>query len=158
MGDSEDAGLFQKANPEPVQLTAGPVNFWHPLPSRDGTKIFAHGLEPRGEAARYDARSQQFVPYLGGISVEWPTFSKDGQWVAYTRYPQRDLWRSKVDGGQQLQLTFSPLEAFMPRWSPDGKRIAFFAATSGTTEWHIYVVPGDGEWPSATRPSRDRQR
>ena len=140
----EDAGLFQKANPEPVQLTAGPVNFWHPLPSRDGKKIFAHGLEPRGEAARYDARSQQFVPYLGGISVEWPTFSKDGQWVAYTRYPQRDLWRSKVDGGQQLQLTFSPLEAFMPRWSPDGKRIAFFAATSGTTEWHIYVVPGDG--------------
>jgi Tol biopolymer transport system component len=140
----EEAGLFQKANREPVPLTAGPLDLWGPVPSRDGKKIFAHGVQPRGELVRYDTRSQQFVPYLGGMSIELPSFSKDGQWVAYTRYPQRDLWRSKVDGSQQLQLTLPPLEAFMPRWSPDCKRIAFFAKTPRTEAWHIYVVPADG--------------
>ena len=144
----EDAGLFPKVNREPVQLTAGPADLGvGSVLSRDGKKIFTFGQEPRGEALRYDARSQQFLPYLGGISVEWPTFSKDGQWVAYTRYPQGDLWRSKVDGSQQLQLTFSPLKAFRPRWSPDAKRIAFDGATEtagGTEASHIYVVPADG--------------
>lgn len=141
----EYAGLFQKSHREPVQLTAGPVNLrFGSVPSRDGRKIFTHGQQPRAELARYDARSQQFVPYLGRLSVEGATFSKDGQWVAYTTYPHRDLWRSKVDGSQQLQLTFSPLEGFTPRWSPDGKRIAFFALTPGTKGFHIYVVPADG--------------
>src|SRR5262249_17538791 len=54
------------------------------------------------------------------------------------------LWRSKVDGSQQLQLTFSPLQAGMPRWSPDGKRIAFIGETPGIGAWHIYVVSADG--------------
>jgi Tol biopolymer transport system component len=141
----EDAGLFQKVNRQPVQLTAGPVNLWAgSVLSRDGKKIFTHGQEPRGELVRYDTRSQQLVPYLGGMSVELPSFSKDGQWVAYTRYPQGDLWRRKVDGSQQLQLTFPPLAALMPRWSPDGKRIAFMAVTPRSEGWNIYVVSADG--------------
>ena len=141
----EDAGLFRKVRREPVQLTAGPVSLkFGSVVSRDGRKIFTHGQEPRAELARYDARSQQFVPYLGRLSVEGATFSKDGQWVAYTTYPQRDLWRSKVDGSQQLQLTYPPLIAYTPRWSPDAKRIAFFAQTYPTMGYHIYVVPADG--------------
>ena len=139
----EDVGIFRKAG-EPVQLTAGPINFGGPLPSRDGKKIFVNGVEARGELVRYEARSRQFAPYLGGISADLPSFSKDGQWIAYTKYPDGNLWRSKVDGSQQLQLTFSPLQAGMPRWSPDGKRIAFIAETPGIWAWHIYVVSADG--------------
>jgi len=119
----EDVGIVRKAG-EPVQLTSGPTNFYFPFASRDGKKIFVHGVEARGELVRYEARSRQFVPYLGGISAELPSFSKDGQWIAYTKLPDEDLWRSKVDGSQQLQLTFSPLQAGMPRWSPDGRYIA----------------------------------
>jgi Tol biopolymer transport system component len=140
----ENAGLFQKANRQPVPLTTGLLDVFGPVPSRDGRKIFAHGFQSRGELVRYDARSQQLVPYLGGMSLELPGFSKDGQWVAYTRYPQWDLWRSKVDGSQQLQLTSSPLDAFASSWSPDGKRIAFSGRPPGTEGWHIYVVPADG--------------
>jgi len=142
----EDAGPFQRRTKrEPVLLTASPLNLWGPVPSRDGKRIFAHGVQPRGELVRYDTRSQQFLPYLGGLSIDQASFSANGQWVAYTRYPQRDLWRSKVDGSQQLQLTSSPpLDAFMPRWSPDAKRIVFFGQTPPTMGFHIYVVPADG--------------
>jgi Tol biopolymer transport system component len=49
----------------------------------------------------------------------------------------------RIDGGERLQLTFSPLEAYQPYWSPDGKRIAFMAAEPGKS-WQIYVVPAEG--------------
>jgi eukaryotic-like serine/threonine-protein kinase len=68
---------------------------------------------------RYDPESKQFVPYLSGISAEGVSFSKDGQWVAYTSYPEGTLWPSKVDGSDRLQLTSAPMQAFLPRWSPE---------------------------------------
>jgi Tol biopolymer transport system component len=84
------------------------------------------GLLAHGELSRYDVKSQQFSPFLGGISAESVSFSKDGQWVAYTAYPESTLWRSKADGSQRLQLTYPPMVALLPRWSPDGKQLAFY--------------------------------
>ena len=47
------------------------------------------------------------------------------QWVVYTTFPDFNLWRSKRDGSERLQLTFAPINAHEPRWSPDGKQILF---------------------------------
>ncbi|HMJ21836.1 MAG TPA: hypothetical protein VK513_08000, partial [Terriglobales bacterium] len=87
--------------------------------------------------------SQQFVPYLSGISAIQLGFSKDGQWVAYISYPDGTLWRSKVDGTERLQLTSSPMTGLQPQWSPDGKQIAFAANLPGKPS-HIYIVSADG--------------
>jgi Tol biopolymer transport system component len=111
----------------PIPLTTGPSDFKYPLPSRDGKQIFAIAAAPRGEVVRYDARSGDFAPYLAGISAEDLAFSADGKWVTYTTYPEGTLWRSKIDGTERLQLTFSPMQAFLPRWSPDGSEIVFSA-------------------------------
>jgi len=138
-----ETGLLQKSQPNPVRLTTGPLNYWAPLPSRDGKKIFVVGEQPRGEVIRYDAKLHQFVPYLNGISAEQVRFSPDGQWAAYVTYPEATLWRSKVDGSERLQLTFSPQQAGLPRWSPNGKQIAFIAATVGQPS-KIHVVSADG--------------
>jgi Tol biopolymer transport system component len=119
---------------------------WGPLPSRDGKKIFFQGLQPKGELLRYDVKSRRFVPYLSGISAEGVSFSKDAEWMAYVTYPHKDLWRSRPNGIEQLRLTFSPLEAHAPQWSPDGKRIAFFARAPGAN-WKIYVVSAEGGTP-----------
>ena len=93
--------------------------FWNPVPSRDGKKLFVIGQQTRGELVRYDARSREFVPYLAGISASWVVFSRDGQWVTYVTFPDGVLWRSRVDGNDRLQLSYPPLEANQPRWSPD---------------------------------------
>jgi len=112
-------------------------------PSRDGKKVFAVGVRPKGELVRYDRQSRQFVPYLSGISADSVSFSKDGKWVAYVTYPEGNLWRSKVDGTEKLQLTFGSSIALLPRWSPDDKQIAFPAAALGKP-WTTYLISANG--------------
>jgi eukaryotic-like serine/threonine-protein kinase len=128
---SEKRSLFGKSISQPVQLTSGPMAFGNPMPSKDGQKLFVVGVLSHGELSRYDVKSQQFSPFLGGISADSVSFSKDGQWVAYTAYPESTLWRSKADGSQRLQLTYPPMIALLPRWSPDGKQLAFYELVQG---------------------------
>ena len=148
---------WQKRNDNPIQLTAGPLSLADPSPSKDSKKIFAVGLSQRSEVIRYDLGSRRFVPYLSGISAEGLAFSQDGQWVAYTSYPDGMLWRSKVDGSEPLQLTFRPMRrAFLPRWSPDGKQIAFNAITPDAS-WNIFLIPSNGGTPQRIFPSEQTQ-
>ena len=88
-------------------------------------------------------------PFLSGISAEDVVFSKDGRWLAYVSYPEGNLWRSKPDGTQKIQLTSAPLFAALPRWSPDGKQIAFYNYSVGEPG-RIYVVAAQGGAPHAT--------
>ena len=114
-----------------------------PLQSTDGKKLFVVGRTVRGELTRYDVKSGHFEPYLGGISAEYVSFSKDGQWVAYVSFPEGTLWRSKTDGSERLQLTYAPAQALMPRWSSDGKTILFFEADANK-RFKVYEVLREG--------------
>jgi eukaryotic-like serine/threonine-protein kinase len=148
--------FFRRRPSEPVQLTFGPIAFGAPVPSRDGKRLFAVGYQPKGELVRYDARSGVFVPYLAGLSAEHVAVSRDGGWVAYTAFPEGTLWRSHVDGSERLQLTFPPLRAAMPRWSPDGKKIAYFAGDT-PVNWRIYIVPAAGGKPRRATTSEHNE-
>ncbi len=143
----EGIGPFGKGKGEPVQLTAGPMDFRSPVSSIDGKRLFVIGEQLRGELVRFESKSGQFVPFLGGISALDVDVSKDGEWVAYVSYPEGVLWRSRVDGSQRLQLTSLPMQAWLPRWSPDGKQIAFSAGVPGRPS-KIHVVAADGGRPA----------
>jgi Tol biopolymer transport system component len=124
-------------------LPAGPIHYYRPLPSSDGTQIFAVGLQFGGELLRYDLGRRNFAPFLGGRSADQLNFSRDGQWVAYVGYPEGTLWRARSDGSQALQLTFPPLRVTNPQWSPDGKRILFVLRRSGEMP-KLYTISSDG--------------
>ena len=143
---NERGGFFRATPQAPVQLTTGPMNVGIPVPSRDGKKLFAQGWQPRGELLRYDAKSKQLAPYLSGISAMGLDFSRDGEWVAYNDASDGTMWRSKSDGTQKLQLVFPPMQAYLPRWSPDGKQIVFFGHPPGEP-WQIYVISAQGGSP-----------
>ncbi len=79
-----------------------------------GKRFLPSPIQPRGELVRYNAKSGDFVPYLGGISAGELDFTRDGQWVAYVTYPDNTLWRSKVDGSERLQLTYHSNQCLPP--------------------------------------------
>ena len=140
--------LFHRVNHEPVQLTSGPMGFVAAAPSLDGKKIFAVGAQLRGELVRYDSKAGQFVPYLSGISASGVSFSPDGQWVAYSAFPEGTIWRSRADGSDKLQLTYAPLWGIAPSWSPDGKQIVFSGAAP-PNNLGLYLVSAEGGAPEA---------
>src|SRR5262245_26037831 len=102
---NERNGRFFKTRRDPVQLTAGPVNFRGPVPSREGKRIFIKGTLLRSEVTRVETNSRRSLPFLEGLSIETLDFSKDGDWIAYTTLPEGTLWQSKADGSQRLQLS-----------------------------------------------------
>jgi WD40 repeat protein len=145
--------FLRKVSYEPAQLTAGAVSYSYPVPGTDGNTIFAVAGLRRGELQRYNPKAKTFEPFLGGISAQDLSFSKDGIWVAYASYPDGIVWRSKLDGSEKLQLSFPPLQARSPRWSPDGKEIVYFALEAGRPA-RIYEVSSGGGTPHELMPNQ----
>ena len=141
----DEMGPLHRSN-HPFRLTHGPLAFSNPVPSKDGKEIFAVGSQSRGELVRYDGKAGQFVPMLGGIPASDLDFSADGNWITYVNTLDNTLWRSRTDGTDRLQLTFGPKCVVLPRWSPDGKQIAFSAAQAGKP-WKIFVISSEGGTP-----------
>ena len=149
----ERRGLFRRPPTEPLQLTSGPLHWRAPIPGKDGKSIFAASSTHRGELSRLDVQTKQFQPFLGGISAEGVTFSKDGHSVAYVSFPERILWKADRDGSNPVQLSDRPIKPFMPRWSPDGTQILF--STWGgdpASPSEAYIVSARGGAPRKLLP------
>src|SRR5216683_4713241 len=149
-------GFFDRRSLAPFQLTTGPMSLDSPVPGVDGKRLFAHGLLSRGQLVRYETRSHQFVQFLSGISAGELDFSRDGKWVTYVSYPDYALWRSRVDGSDPLQLTFPPMSADLPRWSPDGTQIAFVDSELGKP-LKIFLLSAQGGTPQELLPETHNQ-
>ena len=89
-----------------------------------------------------------------------PRLSPDGQWVLYT-LTSRDMqdedlastthvWRVRVDGSDNHQLTRGDKDARSPTWSPDGQTIAFLSergeAPDAKTQVHFIRADGGEAW------------
>lgn len=76
--------------------------------------------------------------------------SPDGSLLAYVvtvidknaNRGNSDIWLVPAQGGAARQLTASPSADFSPRWSPDGKTIAFISARSGESQ--VWLIELDG--------------
>jgi Tol biopolymer transport system component/DNA-binding winged helix-turn-helix (wHTH) protein len=152
----EPTGFFRRHSSVPFQLTTGPLSFTSLTPSTDGRKLFVHGSQGRGGLVRYDAKSHQFVPFLSGISAGELDFSRDGRWVTYVTYPDYALWRSRTDGSERLQLTYPPVSAGLPRWSPDGTQIAYVDTQLGRP-WKAFLISAQGGSPKEVLPENHTQ-
>jgi Tol biopolymer transport system component len=140
----EGPSILRKA--EPTQLTAGPLLFSNPTPSTDGKKLFVIGLQRRFDLINLDGRSQEFSIDLPGVSAGEADIRRNGESITYVAHPELTLWRSKTDGSSRTQLTYAPMQAHSPRWSPDGTQIAFVASRPGKP-WKIFVMPAEGGTP-----------
>ncbi|HJR36086.1 MAG TPA: hypothetical protein VJ817_14110, partial [Gemmatimonadales bacterium] len=74
-----------------------------------------------------------------------PDLARDGRRVVYSSYQggqRNQLWLMPGDGGDPFQLTYCACDHTAPRWSPDGRRIAFVSNEGGNTSLRVVTVPG----------------
>lgn len=94
--------------------------------------------------------------------VSDPQLSPDGRTVAYVvtevlkaeNRTQSDVWVIPAEGGEARLLAGSPKHDRHPRWSPDGKWIAFESNREG--DFQIWIVPAAGG--PATGSGQDEAR
>jgi dipeptidyl aminopeptidase/acylaminoacyl peptidase len=78
-------------------------------------------------------------------SVTDPQIRPDGHVVAYVRMsydimtdrPRRSIWLVDTDTGAQTPLATGPGSSGSPRWSPDGKRLAYIASDGGRPQLFV---------------------
>jgi len=136
------AGLVKRHERATCLGPAG-VDLYTPTVSPDRSRLYCVGrVRARFQIERFDARSRQLAPCLPDISAVALDFTQDGQWVAYVD-DKGWLWKSRNGGGEKVQLTLPPLDVEMPRWSPDGKWIAFMGRDPGQP-WKVRLVSAEG--------------
>jgi dipeptidyl aminopeptidase/acylaminoacyl peptidase len=95
--------------------------------------------KPASAGAPSTPRNITIDDYFQIRDVSQPELSPDGQWVAYvvrTRILKDDkneqrLWMVSTRGGDAIPLTAEGVSSSHPRWSPDGKYLAFSSARNG---------------------------
>ena len=130
--------------PTPVRITGNQIPILASTPSRDSRGLFVLGRMDEGAMRAYDPQSTKLAPFMDDRSMLGFVISPDREWMAYTDYPSKNLWRSKLDGSETLQLNHS--YAVMEQWSPDGKWLVY-------SDWkHLFLVSRDGGAPQKLTP------
>ena len=87
---------------------------------------------------------------LRGVSD--PQLSPDGAWVAYSvtavdsakDKSDTDIWMTSWDGTQTVRVTSSPESEGTPRWSPDGRYLAFVSGRQEGKGGQVWLLDRRG--------------
>jgi Tol biopolymer transport system component len=111
--------------------------------------------DPPGGCAIYSVRAdgthrQPITRYHTGVrqAVDfWPDVSPDGTHLAFTRFEYKGIaaqtWVARIDGSHAHPVTPARLEAAIPDWAPDGRRLLVTSDIAHLGD-SIYVVNAFG--------------
>ena len=103
-----------------------------------------------GNAVLVDGRPMTIDDLLAIKSVSDPQISPDGESVVYvvseldraTDKTDSTLWLIPTAGGEPKRMTTAPGTNNHPRWSPDGKTLAFVSSRGGSAQ--VWLLPVEG--------------
>jgi dipeptidyl aminopeptidase/acylaminoacyl peptidase len=116
------------------------------------------GQEKKAEEASSVLSPEDFLQLRG---IQDPQFSPDGMRVAFVvsdpltgKHRARHIWMYGVKNKATRQFTFSEKSETSPRWSPDGKQLAFLSNRGGEQQ-QIFLMRADGGEASALTKSKE---
>jgi dipeptidyl aminopeptidase/acylaminoacyl peptidase len=88
--------------------------------------------------------------FISAVKANDPQISPDGSRIAFvvtvpdakTNRSNTDIWIMPIGGGPATRLTNSDAADYHPRWSPDGRTIAFVSTRGGSAQ--IWTIPVNG--------------
>ncbi|MGA8529203.1 MAG: hypothetical protein WB622_05770 [Acidobacteriaceae bacterium] len=104
----------------------------------------------------FDMGSHVFRPYLPGVVAVDLDFSRDGKRIAWVNPFDRTVWIGLRDGSEAHRVSIADSNNELPRWAPDGKRIAFMAKFEGRP-WRIFIASADGTHVREASTGMDNQ-
>jgi Tol biopolymer transport system component len=123
-----------------------------PTWSPDGTELILVSNRDRvygsGGLWRMEARPGAPMRGIRDEETNWkarPDWSRDGRRVVYSSYlggQRNHLWLTPAAGGDPFELTYCECDHTGPRWSPEGRRVAFISNREGTTSLEVVSIPG----------------
>jgi Tol biopolymer transport system component len=101
--------------------------------------LYKVGLDP----VREESSGEPIAVTAGSKPLADPDFSPDGQWIVFNSHltPQ-NLFLVRSDGTGLHQLADGGQMDRCPRWSPDGRQIAFCSVRSG--KYQVWTIKPDG--------------
>jgi Tol biopolymer transport system component len=80
-----------------------------------------------------------------GESESYPEFSPDDTKIVFTRFEgSGQIYLMNSDGSHQVNLTHAASNDVLPKWSPDGSRIAFLSDRETSGIMQIWIMDPDG--------------
>jgi eukaryotic-like serine/threonine-protein kinase len=142
---------FQSTAPGPWNL------FWKPVDGRTDAQPFLSAADAslaRSVPSAGESLLPGTLPTLSGAGPQFPTsWSPDGSTLAFhERKPngERDIWVVSA-GSDPVPFLLTPFDERSPRFSPDGKWLAYVSDESGRNDVYVQPFPGPGpKWLVST--------
>jgi Tol biopolymer transport system component len=168
--EGADADLAHHPAPGPTapQVSAEPLlssslvgaDIFSPSFSHQGREVLFHAGRTNAALMRasFDERGDAALGTVlqDGAANHHATLSPDGQWLAYDsdRDGTRSVYVARADASDARKVSGDGYAA-VPRWSHDGRRLAFLRAEPGRPKvWNVWVMDLDAR--TLIRVSRHR--
>jgi dipeptidyl aminopeptidase/acylaminoacyl peptidase len=136
-----------------VLALAASLGLW--LPAGSGVSALAQTPNTHAAQAKAGAtppRNLTIDDFFALKEVSDPQLSPEGNWVAYVVRTanlkedknERQIWMVATSGGEAIPLTAQSSNSSRPRWSPDGKYLAFLSARGENAKTQVWTLDRRG--------------